>query len=1086
MDAEHDPLAGFKTVAPALDGTIDRPAALAALRRTSAPARWLTGPSGSGKSTLVARELAGRAAPLLWYRLDARDDDPAFFYPAFAAALARSAPGREPPPAFADDERPRADAFAERFFAAVVARFGDLALVLDDAHRIEHEPMQRALARFVALVPRDGCAWFVSEQPPPAPFFDAIGERRLALCNDVPLAFDAAECQALATALRLTTIGGEELAALTGGHAGALVLACEFLRGSEGRDAARERVAIGHVYRHLLGHLLDRMPAAQREVLTRTSFASEFDARVVRELAGDAAVGELPALRARGLLRATTTERGTIYEAHGLVRRALRALVEEQAGAEGARAAAERTADVLQASGFDEDAFALLAGHAAFARAAQVLEPIAERYARRGQGELVMRALARLPEDAVAARPWLCFWAGQALIALDEEAARGWFERAHAGFERAHDAAGMRLAAARVVVAFGLEYGDLRTLDAWMERHARAGGHAPVEPGSAHETVLALGLLHTALTHGAHPPGVDADALVRRLRVLVDDERAWLTPHEPVVAARLLIDHARIFGAPERAKVFVVETRAHAEKADVSALQRGRWYIAAASIFYNDGDHEQARGYLDSARRLAQASGSHRLAFELGMACVDAHLKRRDMHAATAELARLESLASHAPPAQRAEYARITARTLLMQDRVAEGLRWAEQAVDTARTAGYSGAHVRLYWIEHMYALAANERFAQALALAESAMAEQDERQRDAVIAIRDALRFLASDGSDVDALAQSLRRADAMGFVNLLSRARAPLARLCQAALVHGLHVDFVRRVIAMHRLDPPPRSGPEWPWAVTIRTLGGFELTLGGERYQPAHKTQDKPLDLLKLLVTCLALGRESVDREWAAQRLWPDADGANARKSLDMTVSRLRKLLRDDDAIALSEGRLRLSPARTWNDITPLMRALRHAGAHRDAHARGAMSAVEAAGADIAAVLDHYHGRFLPEEGDAPWLIAGREAVAAAVRSALLIADAVLEGRDDARLVPALERALAADPTSEDLARALMRALARRGEHAEAIRVYRRLREMLSIILGMPPSRETEQLRNELYARAPAGDAVAPAATQRTSPR
>jgi pentatricopeptide repeat protein len=105
---------------------------------------------------------------------------------------------------------------------------------------------------------------------------------------------------------------------------------------------------------------------------------------------------------------------------------------------------------------------------------------------------------------------------------------------------------------------------------------------------------------------------------------------------------------------------------------------------------------------------------------------------------------------------------------------------------------------------------------------------------------------------------------------------------------------------------------------------------------------------------------------------------------------------------------------------------------------------------------------------------------------VRSALLIADAVLEGRDDARLVPALERALAADPTSEDLARALMRALARRGEHAEAIRVYRRLREMLSIILGMPPSRETEQLRNELYARAPAGDAVAPAATQRTSPR
>jgi len=32
----------------------------------------------------------------LWYRLDARDDDPAFFYPNFAAVPALSAPRRVP------------------------------------------------------------------------------------------------------------------------------------------------------------------------------------------------------------------------------------------------------------------------------------------------------------------------------------------------------------------------------------------------------------------------------------------------------------------------------------------------------------------------------------------------------------------------------------------------------------------------------------------------------------------------------------------------------------------------------------------------------------------------------------------------------------------------------------------------------------------------------------------------------------------------------------------------------------------------------------------------------------------------------
>jgi len=154
-------------------------------------------------------------------------------------------------------------------------------------------------------------------------------------------------------------------------------------------------------------------------------------------------------------------------------------------------------------------------------------------------------------------------------------------------------------------------------------------------------------------------------------------------------------------------------------------------------------------------------------------------------------------------------------------------------------------------------------------------------------------------------------------------------------------------------------------------------------------------------------------------------------------------------------------------------PLLQALRHAGARRDERARGATPTVAAAIADIAAVLDHYRGQYLPEEDDAPWLIAGREAVAAAVRSALLIADTVLEGREDDRLITALETALAADPTSEDLARALMRAYSRRGQHAEAIRVYRRVREMLSMMLGLPPSRETEQLRDDLYAKVSAGD-------------
>ncbi|MGE5170404.1 MAG: BTAD domain-containing putative transcriptional regulator [Rudaea sp.] len=1073
------PATGFKATPPPLDGAIERAAALAALNADAAPARWLTGVSGSGKSTLIASHVHRSGRRCVWYRLDERDDDPAFFYANFTAAIERIRPQAHDLPTFVDDDRAAEDAFAQRYFAAVVERCGEATFVLDNAHTIMREAMQRALARFVATVDARIELWLVGERPPGPAFFDVVAQRRLALCNDVPLAFDENECAALAAASRLRGIGGAELAALTGGHAGALVLACEFLRGAESLEAGQAERAVEQIHRHLLGRLLARMPEPRRELLLRTCLAPQFDDAIVRALAGDAAVGEIEVLRAHGLLRRTGARGGPIYEAHGLVRRGLQSLLAERLGAQGADAWAERTAEALAAAGFDEDAFALLVDRAAYERAADLLERIAERYARRSQAELLMRAAARLPATVADTRPWLCFWAGQALLGFNEETARGWFERAYAAFERAGNRLGMRLAAARVVMAFGLDYADLRTLDAWLARHEHAGGHEAVAPGAPFESALLLGAMAASLTLGAHPPGVDADALVRRLRVLLDDDGAWLTPDEPAIAARLVVDHARIFSTPQRAQALVLETSAYAKRPTASALQRGRWYIAASWAFYVDGKHDRAGECLDEARRLTELCGSRRLVFELGMVTADAALKH-DLARAVAELATLEELMAEAAPAQRADFARLKARALLSQDQPAEGLRWAEHALSTAEIAGYSGGHAREFQVEHIYALAANERFDDALAAADRMLSELEEQQRDAVLIIRDALRFFAGGEQDFALLADVLRRAEALPFVNLLSRARAPMARLCRLALANGIATDFVRRMVGAQRLVPPAGTGPEWPWPVAIRTLGGFEVTIGGERYQPAHKTQDKPLELLKLLVTCQALGRDSADRDWIAERLWPDADAPNARKSLETTLSRLRKLLRDDDAVLLSEGRLRLSPTRVWTDIAPLLRALQHAEAHRDDRARGKPPAVSNAVADIAAVLDRYHGRFLPEEGDAPWLLAGREAVAGAVRSALLIADAVLDGREDDRLIAALERALAADPTSEDLARALMRAWSRRGQHAEAIRVYRRLREMLSIILGLPPSRETEQLRDELYARAPAGDVLVRAET------
>ena len=1062
-----------KTAVPALAGTLARPRLEARLAQTAAPAKWLAAPSGAGKSTLVASYARGTGRTVVWYRLDPRDDDPAYFYRQLESALAAAIRKLPRLPRFAAEDREREGQFAERFAAAVHSACGKpLILVFDDAHKVRDPARYDALARLVMHADARMAVVFIATETAPPAFFDAIAARRLALCNDLRLEFEPGECLALAAGLRLTDPDGQALAALTGGHATALVLACELLRGADASPLGDHPV-VEQIHLHLLDRMLDAASAPRRHLLERTAFAPHITAALAVELAGEEAAAELEPLAARGLLRRIASDGRTIFEAHGLVRHGMQTLLRKRHGDAEVQQIALATAAALRRHGALEDAFALMIERDA-PQAAAVLEILAERYARNGQAALLSRSLAQLPAGIADRNPWLCFWAGQALLGVNEKAARGWFEKSYVGFEGATDRAAMRLAAACVVTAFGLEYDDIRSMDEWMERHSRAGGHEAVPFGCAHEASLCLGAMCSVIARGCYPPGFNAPALVARLGVLVDDPSAWLTPDQPVEAARLLIDHARIFTTGEQARATIVATRAHAEREGTSALQRARWWLSAARAAVEDAKHEAAEEFRAKARSLVEDIGSRALAFELGMVEVNAASKRKNLDAMAARLSQLEEIASTAPPAQRAEHARFTARVLLLQGHAGEGLRWADAAFATAELAGYMAGSMRMYQLERIYALAANDRLSEAIALNDAMLKALDGRQRDAALAIGAALHCLRDEDGGTEQLRRAFAHAAQAGFIYLLARAPNSIARLCERALANDVDPNFVRRVIAAQQLAPPKGAGPAWPWPVRIRTLGGFELEIRGERYAPAHKAQDKPLELLKLLVTAQALGRESIDKVWIADRLWPDADMANGRKSLDMAISRLRRLLSDDSALLSPEGRLCLSGQHVWTDIAPLLRALSRIGIRRDEHATGFVPVVAAA-TDIANFLDLYRGPFLPEEDAPPWLIAGREAVAVAVRTALLTAETVLGGREDARLVPAIERAFAADATSEDLARALIRAHLRQGRHGEALVVYRRVREMLSVVLGVRPAAETEQLKEQAYAAASAAPAA-----------
>ncbi len=191
-----------KTAAPALTGILARPRLEARLAQIAAPAKWLVAPSGTGKSTLVASYARGTGRTVVWYRLDPRDDDPAYFYDQLGSTLAAAIRKLPRLPRFAAEDREREGQFAERFAAAVHSACGKpLILVFDDAHKVRDPARYDSLARLVAVADARLELVFIGTETAPPAFFDAIAARRLALCNDLRLEFEPGECVALAAGL---------------------------------------------------------------------------------------------------------------------------------------------------------------------------------------------------------------------------------------------------------------------------------------------------------------------------------------------------------------------------------------------------------------------------------------------------------------------------------------------------------------------------------------------------------------------------------------------------------------------------------------------------------------------------------------------------------------------------------------------------------------------------------------------------------------------------------------------------------------------------------------------------------------------
>lgn len=282
-------------------------------------------------------------------------------------------------------------------------------------------------------------------------------------------------------------------------------------------------------------------------------------------------------------------------------------------------------------------------------------------------------------------------------------------------------------------------------------------------------------------------------------------------------------------------------------------------------------------------------------------------------------------------------------------------------------------------------------------------------------------------------------------------------IARLFTLALEAGVEVKRVKELIRQLRLSPAAADSLNWPWPVRIHTLGRFSILCDNVPLAFSGKSPRKALELLQSLI---ANGGRDVSLRLLMRNLWPEEAGGDMKNLFDNTLHRLRKLMGPVDVIQLRNGKLTLDPSMCWVDAWTFQRLT---GAFLAADVPTDAVQIAALQRDALAALRLYSGHFLQSEGDEPWILAYRDRIKSRYLRLVRALGSRLEHLGQWGLaIEIYERALEVDNLTEVLYRQLMLCHQQLGEHAEVLRVYRRCRELLSIVLGLVPSERTESVR------------------------
>ena len=652
--------------------------------------------------------------------------------------------------------------------------------------------------------------------------------------------------------------------------------------------------------------------------------------------------------------------------------------------------------------------------------------------------------------------PWVAYWSVLCAASVAPALARAQLETASEAFAGCGERWGELLCCAAVIETFHDDEESLEPLDAWITRlqSLLAREDRPWPGVEVEIQVMACGI-SIILRDQAHPL---LAAWVQRGELLMRKVPRGL---HRLRLANFLVQYFIWHGNFAKAGAIIDAVRSSVADSGLKPIEAIHCYQSAATHARFVADHAPGLDAVAAGLALCDAEGCHNQAYALHAKGAALALSALDAERAAQHLEGMRAFIEEGTPGDQTHYWYALTGLALLRGQTKTALEYARTTLTNSleiggayRTAVHRVSLAQVLFCAGQIEAAATELSA-ALAIGEQIGAGLLRFSCHALLA---ACCYEADAQADGD---RALEHALDIGAHEQYWSTSAwwlpqVMAQLAARALRCGLQRDYVSALIKRRGLRCPDPALRVWPWPAHVFGCGRFALQLDGAPLRFEGKAQNKPLDLVKLL---LANGGRSLPVARVIDALWPDSEGDSARKSFDAALLRLRRLTGAIEIVQLDGGNLGLAPGQVWSDVVAL-----HIVAGR----------IEAAGSGTApAELDDlarellalYRAPFL-EHDEAPWVIEARERLRARFIGSVdrlgRLLEAVGAGADTISLY---ERATDADPIAESLYRRLMQLHLSLGQPAEALRSYRRCRDMLSIMLGLAPSAETERLAREI---------------------